>query len=63
MVIVAPGPDIAVAVRSAPLSRGLAGTFTALGISTGQAVWAFATSFGFVALLVALGPRIAAEQS
>lgn len=53
IVIVTPGPDTAVTVRNTLLGGRLAGIFTALGISTGQAVWALATSFGMVALLVA----------
>jgi threonine/homoserine/homoserine lactone efflux protein len=53
IVIVTPGPDTAVTVRNTLLGGRLAGILTALGISTGQAVWALATSFGLVALLVA----------
>jgi threonine/homoserine/homoserine lactone efflux protein len=53
IVIVTPGPDTAVTVRNTLLGGRLAGIFTALGISTGQAIWALATSFGIVALLVA----------
>jgi len=53
IVIVTPGPDTAVTVRNTLLGGRLAGIFTALGISTGQAIWALATSFGLVALLVA----------
>jgi threonine/homoserine/homoserine lactone efflux protein len=53
IVIVTPGPDTAVTVRNTLLGGRLAGIFTALGISTGQAIWALATSCGIVALLVA----------
>ena len=53
IVIVTPGPDTAVTVRNTLLGGRLAGVLTALGISTGQAIWALATSFGVVALLVA----------
>ena len=53
IVIVTPGPDTAVTVRNTLLGGRLAGIFTALGISSGQAIWALATSFGLVALLVA----------
>ena len=53
IVIMTPGPDTAVTVRNTLLGGRLAGIFTALGISTGQAIWALATSFGVVALLVA----------
>ena len=53
IVIMTPGPDTAVTVRNTLLGGRLAGILTALGISTGQAIWALATSFGMVALLVA----------
>ena len=53
VVIMTPGPDTAVTVRNTLLGGRCAGILTALGISTGQAVWALATSFGVVALLVA----------
>ena len=53
VVIMTPGPDTAVTVRNTLLGGRLAGIATALGISTGQAIWALATSFGVVALLVA----------
>ena len=48
-----PGTDTAVTVRNTLLGGRFAGILTALGISTGQAIWALATSFGVVALLVA----------
>lgn len=53
VVIMTPGPDTAVTVRNTLLGGRLAGVLTALGISAGQAIWALATSFGVVALLVA----------
>ena len=53
IVIMTPGPDTAVTVRNTLLGGRFAGILTALGISTGQAIWALATSFGVVALLVA----------
>lgn len=53
IVIMTPGPDTAVTVRNTLLGGRLAGILTALGISTGQAIWALATSLGVVALLVA----------
>jgi threonine/homoserine/homoserine lactone efflux protein len=53
IVIMTPGPDTAVTVRNTLLGGRLAGVLTALGISTGQAIWALATSLGVVALLVA----------
>jgi threonine/homoserine/homoserine lactone efflux protein len=53
VVIMTPAPDTAVTVRNTLLGGRFAGILTALGISTGQAIWALATSFGVVALLVA----------
>ena len=53
VVIMTPGPDTAVTVRNTLLGGRLAGILTAFGISAGQAIWALATSFGVVALLVA----------
>jgi threonine/homoserine/homoserine lactone efflux protein len=43
VVIMTPGPDTAVTVRNTLLGGRLAGIATALGISTGQAIWALAT--------------------
>ena len=56
LVIVTPGPDTAVAIRNTLLGGKSAGLATALGVSTGQAIWAFAASVGVVALLVASEP-------
>jgi threonine/homoserine/homoserine lactone efflux protein len=53
IVIMTPGPETAVTVRNTLLGGRVAGILTALGISTGQAIWALATSLGVVALLVA----------
>src|SRR5262245_12877941 len=53
IVIMTPGPDTAVTVRNTLLGGRMAGLSTALGISTGLAIWALATSCGVVALLVA----------
>ena len=56
LVIVAPGQDTALAIRNSLLGGRRAGVFTALGVSTGQAVWALATSAGLAALIVAFEP-------
>jgi len=53
IVIMTQGPDTAVTVRNTLLGGRLAGLATALGSSTGLAIWALATSCGIVALLVA----------
>ncbi|MFE0755242.1 LysE family translocator [Inquilinus sp. NPDC058860] len=62
LVIVTPGPDTAVTVRNALLGGRAGGICTALGVSVGQAVWAFATSLGIVALLVASEPLFLAVK-
>ena len=56
LVIVTPGQDTALAIRNSLLGGRRAGVFTALGVSTGQAVWALATSVGLAALIVAFEP-------
>jgi threonine/homoserine/homoserine lactone efflux protein len=56
LVIVTPGPDTAMTVRNTLLGGRAGGIFTALGVATGQAIWALATSVGIVALLVASEP-------
>jgi threonine/homoserine/homoserine lactone efflux protein len=56
LVIVTPGPDTAMTVRNTLLGGRSGGIFTALGVATGQAIWALATSVGIVALLVASEP-------
>ena len=57
VVIVAPGPDFALTVRNSVRGGGLA---TALGVVTGQLVWALATAAGVAALLVASHPAFVA---
>jgi threonine/homoserine/homoserine lactone efflux protein len=57
VVIIAPGPDFALTVRNALRGGGLA---TALGVVTGQLVWALATAAGVAALLVASHPAFVA---
>ena len=60
LVIVTPGQDTALAIRNSLLGGRRAGIFTALGVSTGQAVWALATSVGLAALIVAFEPAFVA---
>jgi threonine/homoserine/homoserine lactone efflux protein len=57
VVIVSPGPDFALTVRNTLRAGGLA---TALGVVTGQLVWALATAAGVAALLVASHPAFVA---
>jgi len=56
LVIATPGPDTALTVRNTLLGGRRGGGFTAAGVAAGQAIWAFATSAGLVALLVASEP-------
>ncbi len=56
LVIVTPGPDTAITIRSVLLGGRRAGLFTALGVFSGQACWTLAANAGVAALLVALEP-------
>ena len=60
LVIVTPGQDTALAIRNSLLGGRRGGVFTALGVSTGQAVWALATSVGLATLIVAFEPAFVA---
>jgi threonine/homoserine/homoserine lactone efflux protein len=53
VVIVTPGQDTALVIKNTLAGRRAAGIATALGVSTGQAVWAVATSAGLAAVIVA----------
>jgi hypothetical protein len=52
IVIMTPGPDTAITIRNTLLGGRTAGFATALGVSTGQLVWALATALGVVTILV-----------
>jgi threonine/homoserine/homoserine lactone efflux protein len=60
LVIVTPGQDTALTIRNSLTGGRRAGVFTAIGVSAGQAVWAFATSIGIAALIVAFEPAFVA---
>ena len=60
LVIVTPGQDTALTIRNTLAGGRRAGSFTALGVSTGQAVWTLAASAGVAALLVASEPAFVA---
>jgi threonine/homoserine/homoserine lactone efflux protein len=60
VVICTPGPDTALTIRNTLLGGRRAGMFTALGVSTGQAIWTLAASAGIAALLVASEPAFRA---
>jgi threonine/homoserine/homoserine lactone efflux protein len=62
VVIVTPGPDTALTIRNTLLGDRRAGIFTALGVVTGQAIWAVATAIGISALLVASEPAFMAVK-
>ncbi len=62
LVIVTPGPDTAVTVRSALAGGRRAGILTGLGVVTGQACWTLAASAGITALLVASEPAFVAVK-
>ena len=53
LVIVTPGQDTALTIRNTLTGGRRTGIATALGVSSGQAVWALATSLGLAAVLVA----------
>jgi threonine/homoserine/homoserine lactone efflux protein len=56
LVIVTPGQDTALTIRNTLLGGRVAGVFTAVGVSAGQATWTVATAAGVGALLVASEP-------
>ena len=60
VVIVTPGQDTALTIRNTLSGGRRAGVLTALGVSSGQAVWTVATSAGLAALLVASEPAFVA---
>ena len=62
IVIVTPGPDTALTIRSSLLGGRRAGIFTALGVSCGQAVWTLASAVGIAALLAASEPAFLAVK-
>ena len=60
LVIVTPGQDTALTIRNTMLGGRPAGLATALGVSSGQAVWTLAASAGVAALIVASEPAFVA---
>jgi threonine/homoserine/homoserine lactone efflux protein len=62
IVIVTPGPDTALTIRNTLLGGRRAGIFTAMGVSSGQAVWTLATAAGIAALLAASEPAFVAVK-
>jgi threonine/homoserine/homoserine lactone efflux protein len=62
VVICTPGRDTALTIRNTLLGGRGAGIATASGVSTGQAIWALATSLGVAALLRASAPAFEAVK-
>jgi threonine/homoserine/homoserine lactone efflux protein len=62
VLIMLPGPDMALVMRNALLGGRASGLFTASGIVTGLAVWTLATSAGIATLLVASAPAFMAVK-
>ena len=62
LVIMTPGPDTAITIRNTLTGGRVGGFATALGVATGQAIWALAASAGIVALLVASEPLFLAVK-
>ena len=60
LVIVTPGQDTALTIRNTLLGGRTAGVATALGVSSGQAVWTLAASAGVAALIAASEPAFVA---
>jgi threonine/homoserine/homoserine lactone efflux protein len=62
IVIVTPGPDMAVTFGGVLGGGRRGGLFTALGVCCGQAIWTLAASAGIAALLVASEPAFLAVK-
>jgi threonine/homoserine/homoserine lactone efflux protein len=62
LVIMTPGPDTALTIRNTLMGGRAGGVATALGVASGQAIWALASSAGIVALLVASEPLFLAVK-
>ncbi len=62
LVIVTPGQDTALTIRSTLLGGRSRGVLTAFGVATGQAVWTLAASAGITALLLASEPAFLAVK-
>ena len=62
LVIVTPGQDTVLTIRNTLLGGRVGGTFTAIGVALGQAIWTLAASAGVTALLLASEPAFAAVR-
>lgn len=61
-ILITPGPDTALTLRNTLIGGRRTGLFTALGVAIGLSIWAFATSLGLVALIVASEPVFVAVK-
>jgi threonine/homoserine/homoserine lactone efflux protein len=62
LVIVTPGQDTVLTIRNTLLGGRVGGTFTAIGVALGQAIWTLAASAGVTALLLASEPAFVAVR-
>ena len=62
IVIVTPGQDTALTIRNTLFGGRRSGILAAAGVSTGQAIWALATSAGIAAVLRASAPAFEAVK-
>jgi threonine/homoserine/homoserine lactone efflux protein len=62
LVIVTPGQDTALTIRNSLAGGRRGGVFTALGVATGNSVWAVSASVGLAALLAASRPAFEAVR-
>ncbi len=62
LVIVTPGQDTVLTIRNTLRAGRTGGTFTAIGVALGQAVWTVAASAGVTALLLGSEPAFAAVR-
>jgi threonine/homoserine/homoserine lactone efflux protein len=62
IMIVTPGPDTALTIRNTLMGGRRAGVFSAIGVSSGQALWTLATATGIAALLAASEPAFLAVK-
>jgi RhtB (resistance to homoserine/threonine) family protein len=60
LVIVTPGQDTALTIKNTLVGHRAGGVATALGVATGQGIWAIATSAGLSVLLAASHPLFVA---
>src|SRR2546421_12981357 len=60
LVIMTPGQDTALTIRNTLLGGRAAGVATAVGVSSGEAIWTLAASAGVAALIAASEPAFLA---